>query len=49
MGTAIIDPQEILRHILMNHPDVERVIEEILRLVKHHQFAAKHGEICQAS
>jgi alkyl hydroperoxide reductase subunit AhpC len=48
-GTAIIDPQGIVRHISMNHPDVGRSIEEILRLVKGYQFAAKHGEVCPAS
>nr|AFZ78677.1 thioredoxin peroxidase [Coptotermes formosanus] len=48
-GTAIIDPQGIVRHISMNHPDVGRSIEEVLRLVKGYQFAAKHGEVCPAS
>jgi alkyl hydroperoxide reductase subunit AhpC len=48
-GTAIIDPNGIVRHISMNHPDVGRSIEEILRLVKGYQFAEKHGEVCPAS
>ena len=47
-GTAIIDPQGILRHISMNHPDVGRNIDEVLRLVKGYQFSAEHGEVCPA-
>jgi len=47
-GTAIIDPQGIVRHISMNHPDVGRNIDEVLRLLKGYQFAAKHGEVCPA-
>ena len=47
-GTVIIDPQGIIRHVSMNHPDVGRNIEEVLRLVKGYQFAAKHGEVCPA-
>lgn len=48
-GTAIIDPDGIVRHLSMNHPDVGRNIEEVLRLVKGYQFAAKHGEVCPAN
>ncbi|EAY01083.1 thioredoxin peroxidase [Trichomonas vaginalis G3] len=47
-GTAIIDPEGIIRHVQMNHPDVGRNVDEILRLVKAYQFAAKHGEVCPA-
>ncbi|EAY14703.1 tryparedoxin peroxidase, putative [Trichomonas vaginalis G3] len=47
-GTVIIDPQGIVRHIQMNHPDVGRNVDEIIRLVKAYQFAAKHGEVCPA-
>ena len=47
-GTVIIDPQGIVRHVSMNHPDVGRNIEEVLRLVKGYQFAAAHGEVCPA-
>jgi alkyl hydroperoxide reductase subunit AhpC len=46
--TEIIGLQGIVRHILTKHPDVERSIEEILRLIKYYQFSAKHGETCQA-
>ncbi|EAX86162.1 tryparedoxin peroxidase, putative [Trichomonas vaginalis G3] len=45
-GTVIIDPQGIVRHVQMNHPDVGRNVDEILRLVKAYQYAAKHGEVC---
>ena len=47
-GTVIIDPEGIIRHITMNHPDVGRNIDEVLRLVEAYQFAAKHGEVCPA-
>ncbi|OHT04651.1 Peroxiredoxin-1 [Tritrichomonas foetus] len=47
-GTAIIDPDGIVRHISMNHPDVGRNIDEVLRLVKGYQFAREHGEVCPA-
>ena len=47
-GTAIIDPDGIIRHISMNHPDVGRNIDEVLRLVKGYQFAREHGEVCPA-
>ncbi|EAX68279.1 hypothetical protein TVAG_528900, partial [Trichomonas vaginalis G3] len=47
-GTVIIDPQGIVRHVQMNHPDVGRNVDEIIRLVKAYQFAAKHGEVCPA-
>ncbi|KAK8834378.1 peroxiredoxin [Tritrichomonas musculus] len=36
-GTVIIDPDGIVRHISMNHPDVGRNIDEVLRLVKGYQ------------
>lgn len=47
-GTAIIDPDGIVRHISMNHPDVGRNIDEVLRLVQAYQFAREHGEVCPA-
>ncbi|KAH0787734.1 thioredoxin peroxidase [Histomonas meleagridis] len=47
-GTVIIDPEGIIRHISMNHPDVGRNVDEVLRLVKGYQFAAAHGEVCPA-
>ena len=47
-GTAIIDPDGIVRHIGMNHPDVGRSITEVLRLVKGFQFTREHGEVCPA-
>lgn len=47
-GTVIIDPNGIIRHISMNHPDVGRNIDEVLRLVKGYQYAAIHGEVCPA-
>ena len=48
-GTVIIDPEGIVRHVQMNHPDVGRNVTEIIRLVKAYQFAAKHGEVCPAT
>jgi alkyl hydroperoxide reductase subunit AhpC len=45
-GIEIIDSQGIVRHILMNHSDIGRSIEEILRLVKGYQFASKQREVC---
>jgi alkyl hydroperoxide reductase subunit AhpC len=47
-GTVIVDPKGIVRFISMNHPDVGRNIDEVLRLVKGYQFAAKNGEVCPA-
>ena len=47
-GTAIIDPDGIVRHISMNHPDVGRNVDEVLRLVKGYQFTRIHGEVCPA-
>ncbi|KAK8898169.1 peroxiredoxin [Tritrichomonas musculus] len=47
-GTVIIDPDGIVRHISMNHPDVGRNIDEILRLVQGYQYAREHGEVCPA-
>jgi peroxiredoxin (alkyl hydroperoxide reductase subunit C) len=47
-GTAIIDPEGIVRHLSFNHPDVGRNIDEVLRLVKGYQFAREHGEVCPA-
>jgi len=47
-GTAIIDPDGVVRHIGMNHPDVGRNIDEVLRLVKGYQFSRAHGEVCPA-
>lgn len=47
-GTAIVDDRGIVRHLSMNHPDVGRNIDEVLRLVKAFQYAAKHGEVCPA-
>ena len=47
-GTAIVDPDGIVKHLSQNHPDVGRNIDETLRLVKGFQHAAKHGEVCPA-
>ena len=44
-GTVIIDPRCIGRHIGMNNPDVGHNIEDVIRLVKGHKFAAEPGEV----
>jgi len=42
----IIDPNGILRQIIVNDKSVGRSVEETLRLVKALQFVDEHGEVC---
>jgi len=47
-STFIIDAKGVLRHMSYNDVDIERNIEEILRLVQAFQFADENGELCPA-
>ncbi|KAH0787885.1 thioredoxin peroxidase [Histomonas meleagridis] len=47
-GTVIIDPEGIIKHVSMTHPNVGRNVNEVLRLVKAFQFSEKHKKVCPA-
>eukprot|EP01083_Nonionella_stella_P072718 196181_1 len=45
-ATYIMDPEGIVRHATVGDAPVGRNVDEIVRLVKAHQFHAEHGEVC---
>ena len=47
-GTVIINPDGVVVHMSMNHPEVGRNIDEVLRLLEAFQFTRKHGVVCPA-
>lgn len=48
-GTFLIDPQSVVRQMMINDLPVGRSVDEVLRLVKAFQFVEKHGEVCPAN
>ncbi|OHS95992.1 thioredoxin peroxidase [Tritrichomonas foetus] len=47
-GTVLVDPDGYVRHVTMNHPDVGRNINEILRLIRGFTATRKNGQVCPA-
>jgi len=47
-GLFIIDREQNIRQITINDLPVGRSVDEILRLIKAHQFVEKYGEVCPA-
>ena len=48
-GLFIINKDGILKHITVNHNDLGRNVEEVLRLVDAVDFSEEHGEVCPAN
>jgi alkyl hydroperoxide reductase subunit AhpC len=47
-GLFIINPEGVLRSMMVNDLPVGRSVDEVLRLVKAFQYTDKHGEVCPA-
>ena len=47
-GLFIINPEGVLRSMIVNDLPVGRSVDEVLRLVKAFQYTDKHGEVCPA-
>ena len=48
-GLFIINKEGILKHITVNHNDLGRSVEEVLRLLDAVDFTEEHGEVCPAN
>jgi peroxiredoxin 2/4 len=48
-GLFIINKDGILKHATINHLDLGRNIDEVLRLVDAIDFSEEHGEVCPAN
>ena len=48
-GLFIINKDGILKHITVNHLDLGRDIDEVLRVVDAIEFSETHGEVCPAN
>lgn len=48
-GLFIINKDGILKHATINHLDLGRNIEEVLRVVDAIDFSEQHGEVCPAN
>jgi peroxiredoxin (alkyl hydroperoxide reductase subunit C) len=48
-GLFIINEQGILKHVTINHNDLGRNVDEILRLVDAIEWSEQHGEVCPAN
>ncbi len=48
-GLFIINKDGILKHITVNHNDLGRNVDEVLRLLDAVDFSEEHGEVCPAN
>ena len=48
-GLFIINKEGVLKHITVNHNDLGRNVEEVLRLLDAVDFSEEHGEVCPAN
>jgi peroxiredoxin 2/4 len=48
-GLFIINKDGILKHITVNHNDLGRNVEEVLRVLDAVDFSEEHGEVCPAN
>lgn len=48
-GMFIVNKDGVLKHITVNHLDLGRNIDEVLRLLDAIDFSEEHGEVCPAN
>ena len=48
-GLFIINKEGVLKHVTINHLDLGRNIDEVLRLLDAVDFTEEHGEVCPAN
>ena len=48
-GLFIINKDGVLKHITVNHNDLGRSVDEVLRLLDAIDFTEEHGEVCPAN
>ena len=48
-GLFIINKDGVLKHMTVNHNDLGRNVEEVLRVVDAIDFSEEHGEVCPAN
>ncbi len=48
-GLFIINKDGVLKHITVNHNDLGRNVDEVLRLLDAVDFSEEHGEVCPAN
>jgi len=48
-GLFIINKDGILKHATINHLDLGRNVDEVLRLLDAVDFSEQHGEVCPAN
>ena len=48
-GLFVINKDGVLKHMTVNHNDLGRNVEEVLRIVDAVDFSEEHGEVCPAN
>ncbi len=48
-GLFILNKDHVLKHITINHNDLGRNVDEILRLIDAMEWSEEHGEVCPAN
>lgn len=48
-GLFIVNRKGILKHITMNHNDIGRSVDEVLRVLDAIEYSEKHGQVCPAN
>lgn len=48
-GTFVIDEEGVLKHMSVNHNDLGRNVDELVRLIDALAFSQEHGEVCPAN
>jgi peroxiredoxin (alkyl hydroperoxide reductase subunit C) len=48
-GLFIINKEGVLKHITVNHNDLGRNVDEVLRVLDAVDFSEEHGEVCPAN
>lgn len=48
-GLFIVNRKGFLKHVTLNHNDIGRSVDEVLRVLDAIEFSEKHGQVCPAN
>jgi peroxiredoxin (alkyl hydroperoxide reductase subunit C) len=47
-ATFVIDPEGVVRHMVVNDEPLGRNMDEVIRIIEGYQFHVEHGQVCPA-
>ena len=47
-ATFVIDPEGVVRHMVVNDEPLGRNMDEVIRIIEGYQFHLEHGQVCPA-